>query len=100
MLVLVFVRDLPRARFNYFNPLEPVYLQITHFPTLAFPSSLCQSSEQQALLLNWLDIELELETIMALFISKHVVVLNCQATRTGTRTGNGNGIGDGKVINN
>ena len=36
MLVLVFVRKLPRAPFNYFNPLEPVYLQITHFPTLAF----------------------------------------------------------------
>ena len=38
MLVLVFVRKLPRAPFNYFNPLEPVYLQITHFPTLAFLS--------------------------------------------------------------
>ena len=43
MLVLVFVRKLPRAPFNYFNPLEPVYLQITHFPTLAFAISSCQS---------------------------------------------------------
>ena len=52
MLVLVFVRELPRARFNYFDPLEPVYLQITHFPTLAFPSSLCQSSEQQSIVIE------------------------------------------------